>query len=267
MNSPTLKLTQLVKTFDTFTAVNRIDIEVKPGEIFGFLGPNGAGKTTTIKMIAGLLQPTEGELSVCGRTMRENPTYCRESTGYIPDRPYLYEKLTGAEYLSFIASLYRQAVNETDFLSRSQEYLHYFDLHGWQDNLIESYSHGMRQKLIMTSIFMLNQPLIVVDEPMIGLDPKSARIVKELFKVKASEGKAVFLSTHSMEIAEELCDRITIISHGSIVASGTVSELKQQQQCSDTLEDLFLQLTGTFELQEVIAALRNNQPAPVSSRT
>ena len=268
MKPSILKLEKLSKTFDKFTAVNQIDIEVGQGEIFGFLGPNGAGKTTTIKMIAGLLQPTAGDLSIHGHPMSKDPSRCRELTGYIPDRPYLYEKLTGSEYLSFIASLYPQSANGTDFLGRSQEYLNYFDIEEWQDNLIESYSHGMRQKLIMTSIFMLEQPLIVVDEPMVGLDPKSARIVKELFKSKASEGKTVFLSTHSMEIAEELCDRISIIAHGSIVASGTVSELKQEQKhASENLEDLFLQLTGAFELQEVIAALRNNRNDNVLNRT
>lgn len=189
--------------------------------------------------------------------MADSPLNCRELTGYIPDRPFLYEKLTGAEYLSFISSLYPNA-DTRERLELADKYLLLFDLHDWRNNLIESYSHGMRQKLIMTSIFMLEQPLIVVDEPMIGLDPKSARIVKELFKTKAAAGTTIFLSTHSMEIAEELCHRVCIIREGRIIASGSVESLRAQaKEDTENLEDLFLQLTGAFELQEVVAALRN----------
>ena len=256
-----LSLDKLTKKFDRFVAVNNIELTVNKGEIFGFLGPNGAGKTTTIKMISGLLKPTSGSIYIDGCKCVDNSARCKQLTGYIPDRPYLYEKLTGAEYLSFQASLYDRNLDD-NWESRAEMYLSYFDLTKWKNNLIESYSHGMRQKLIMTSILMLDQPLIVVDEPMVGLDPKSARIVKELFKQKASSGISIFLSTHSMEIAEELCDRISIISEGSIVATGTVQELKNQaSRESENLEDLFLQLTGAYELQSVIAALRNNSSA------
>ena len=256
MNEPVLTLARLTKKFDRLTAVNQVDLSVEKGEIFGFLGPNGAGKTTTIKMIAGLLQPSSGSLSICGHDMAASPIRCRELTGYIPDRPFLYEKLTGAEYLSFISSLYGTG-NSAQRLESAENYLRLFDIFDWRHNLIESYSHGMRQKLIMSSIFMLDQPLIVVDEPMVGLDPKSARIVKELFKSKAADGTAIFLSTHSMEIAEELCSRTAIIRDGSIIAGGTVESLKAQARDGATkLEDLFLQLTGAFELQEVVAALR-----------
>ena len=256
MSEPILTLEKLSKTFDRLTAVDRIDLQVEKGEILGFLGPNGAGKTTTIKMIAGLLQPSSGAISICGHDMARSAMRCRELTGYIPDRPFLYEKLTGAEYLSFISSLYPAPQGQT-WLGQGEKYLELFDLHDWRNNLIESYSHGMRQKLIMTSIFMLDQPLIVVDEPMIGLDPKSARIVKELFKSKAEGGTTIFLSTHSMEIAEELCHRVCIIRDGGIIASGSVDSLKAQARHGATnLEDLFLQLTGAFELQEVVAALR-----------
>lgn len=252
-----LLLNGLSKVFDRLTAVDNVDLTVQKGEILGFLGPNGAGKTTTIKMIAGLLQPSSGSVSICGHDMADSPLNCRELTGYIPDRPFLYEKLTGAEYLSFISSLYPNA-DTRERLELADKYLLLFDLHDWRNNLIESYSHGMRQKLIMTSIFMLEQPLIVVDEPMIGLDPKSARIVKELFKTKAAAGTTIFLSTHSMEIAEELCHRVCIIREGSIIASGSVESLRAQaKEDTENLEDLFLQLTGAFELQEVVAALRN----------
>lgn len=256
MNESVLILNKLSKNYDKMTAVDQIDLRVEKGEILGFLGPNGAGKTTTIKMIAGLLQPSSGSLCVCGRDMAAEPVRCRELTGYIPDRPFLYEKLTGAEYLSFISSLYPDGDNRSR-QEQSERYLELFDLHDWRNNLIESYSHGMRQKLIMTSIFMLEQPLIVVDEPMIGLDPKSARIVKELFKSKAASGTTIFLSTHSMEIAEELCHRVCIIRDGRIIAEGSVDELKARaHNGAANLEDLFLQLTGAFELQEVVAALR-----------
>ena len=258
MNEPILILDKLSKTFDTMTAVDGVDLRVEKGEILGFLGPNGAGKTTTIKMIAGLLQPTSGSLSICGHEITAEPIRCRELTGYIPDRPFLYEKLTGTEYLSFISSLY-PSDNSRERLNRAHNYLELFDLRDWRNNLIESYSHGMRQKLIMTSIFMLDQPLIVVDEPMVGLDPKSARIVKEMFKSKAESGTTIFLSTHSMEIAEELCHRVAIIRNGKIIAGGSVEALKTQaREGVANLEDLFLQLTGAFELQEVVAALRRN---------
>ena len=255
MKNPLLQLQNLTKKFGSFTAVDNISIEIEAGEIYGFLGPNGAGKTTTIKMLAGLLLPNAGEIFIEGNKLSEWPSECKSQTGYIPDRPYLYEKLTGAEYLGFIASLYQGG---TQTRSRdADQYLDLFDLLEWKNHLIEGYSHGMRQKLIMTSILMLNQPLIVVDEPMVGLDPKSGKIVKELFKAKARAGTAIFLSTHSMEIAEELCDRIGIIVHGSIKASGSISDLRRQAaNNSSNLEDIFLELTGAFELQNIIQALR-----------
>lgn len=257
-----LVLEQLTKQFDRLIAVNNLDLRVNKGEIFGFLGPNGAGKTTTIKIIAGLLLPTSGTVTICGHPMATEAMECRKLTGYIPDRPYLYEKLTGAEYLSFIGSLYPQPEQSKSPLERAENYLHLFDLTEWRDNLIESYSHGMRQKLIMSSVFMLDLPLLVIDEPMVGLDPKSARIVKELFRKRTREGATIFLSTHSMEIAEELCDRVSIIVNGSIIATGTIDSLKKDTSLEGkNLEELFLQLTGAFELQQVIAALRADSAA------
>ncbi len=257
MTTPLLTIQNLSKTFAEFSAVSSISLDVSEGEIYGFLGPNGAGKTTTIKMLAGLLQPSAGSITICGKDLVAHAAYCKNNTGYIPDRPYLYEKLTGTEYLGFIASLYTSAAPFS--LKGAEQYLELFDLIQWKDHLIEGYSHGMRQKLIMTSIFMLNQKVIIVDEPMVGLDPKSARIVKELFKKKAQSGTAVFLSTHSMEIAEELCDRIGIIVQGSIRATGNVTELRESAEHKNgNLEDIFLELTGAFELQDVIHALRTD---------
>jgi len=256
MDGQILELAELTKDFGTFRAVDKLNITIERGEIFGFLGPNGAGKTTTIKMMAGLLLPTSGEIRIGGFSMVREPLKCKTITGYIPDRPFLYEKLTGDEYLRFISSLY-PTDSHGPLPEAVEEYLELFDLTEWRHHLIEGYSHGMRQKLIMTSVLMLDQPLIIVDEPMVGLDPKSARIVKELFKKKAAEGISTFLSTHSMEIAEELCDRIAILVNGRIGAIGTVSELRELAKSgSGHLEDIFLELTGAFELQEVIRALR-----------
>jgi ABC-2 type transport system ATP-binding protein len=259
MPEDVLVLEHVTKTFDRLIAVNGLDLRVRKGEIFGFLGPNGAGKTTTIKIIAGLLLPTSGTVSICGHPLSTEARICRQLTGYIPDRPYLYEKLTGGEYLNFIASLYPQDTDGVRQQKRAAEYLQLFDLEQWQNNLIESYSHGMRQKLIMTSMLMLDLPLLVVDEPMVGLDPKSARIVKELFRKKARHGTTILLSTHSMEIAEELCDRVSIIVNGSSIAGGNIDSLRQDPSLAGkNLEELFLQLTGAFELQQVIAALRDD---------
>lgn len=257
MNSTILDVSGLTKTFGNFTAVDNIDIQLSKGEIFGFLGPNGAGKTTTIKILAGLLEADRGKVKINDFDLNQHPGECKSLTGYIPDRPFIYEKLTGNEYLHFIASLYRHE-NVEEIHQATQKYLQLFDLLEWQDHLIEGYSHGMRQKLIMTSILMLNQPLIIVDEPMVGLDPKSARIVKELFKNRAKQGGTIFLSTHSLEIAEELCDRIAIIVHGKIEAVGTIEALYRETKGSENnLENIFLQLTGAHELQQVVTALRN----------
>ncbi|MGR0483004.1 MAG: ABC transporter ATP-binding protein [Candidatus Electronema sp. V4] len=256
--NPVLHIQNLCKSFADFTAVNNISLEVEAGEIFGFLGPNGAGKTTTIKILAGLLQPDSGTVMINGKSLAEQPLACKQDTGYVPDRPWLFEKLTGSEYLKFIASLYR--LPEERFKTGSAQYLDLFDLSKWQDHLIESYSHGMRQKLIMTSAFMLDQPLLIIDEPMVGLDPKSARIVKELFKQKAAEGTAIFLSTHSLEIAEELCRRIAIITNGTLRVIGTMAELRSQAGKADqtlNLEEIFLELTGAWEMRQVIEALKS----------
>lgn len=255
-----LILDRLSKRFETHRAVDDISLTVQRGEIFGFLGPNGAGKTTTIKMLAGLLQPDQGRIRINGIDLAAEPARCKQITGYIPDRPYLYEKLTAGEFLHFIGSLYR--LPKETFEKNVPHFLQLFDLTDWEHHLIESFSHGMRQKLIMTSVFMLEPPIIVVDEPMVGLDPKSARIVKELFKNHARSGGSVFLSTHSLEIAEELCDRIAIILNGRLRAIGDLATLRQEAHLEQSdLEDVFLELTGAYELNEIIAALRGAEPS------
>ena len=250
-----IRIRNLTKKYGRLAAVDAIDLDVESGEIFGFLGPNGAGKTTTIKMLAGQLKPDRGIILIQGNDMAAAPLLGKRITGYIPDRPYLYEKLTGLEFLRFIASLYQ--MDDDRFRRNIDHFLNLFDLAGWQHHLIESYSHGMRQKLIIIAAFMIEPPLIVVDEPMVGLDPKSARIVKELFKNHSHKGGTVFLSTHSLEIAEELCDRIAIIDQGRIRALGTLAALRQEAQLTHSgLEDIFLQLTGAFELHHIIDAIR-----------
>ena len=253
--TPVLEIDNLSKSFGGFRAVDGVSLAVEPGEIFGFLGPNGAGKTTTIKMIAGLLRPDDGVIRINGHDLAAAPEKCKRDTGYIPDRPWLFDKLTGLEYLQFIASLY--GLEPDRFTTRSRRCLELFELDRWGDHLIESYSHGMRQKLIMTSMLMLDQPLLVVDEPMVGLDPRAARIVKELLRQQARRGRGVFLSTHSLEIAEELCGRIGIIIQGRLRALGTMAELRDQAGTGrGGLEEIFLELTGSWELRSVIQALR-----------
>jgi len=248
----------LTKQYGDHAAVDAIDLDVGPGEIFGFLGPNGAGKTTTIKMLAGQLQPDRGTIRIQGHDMTAEPLVCKKITGYIPDRPFLYEKLTGLEFLQFVASLYE--LDGEMFRRNSGYFLKLFDLSAGQHHLIESYSHGMRQKLMIIAAFMLEPPLIVVDEPMVGLDPKSAKIVKELFRNHSRKGRSIFLSTHSLEIAEELCDRIAIIDKGRIRAVGTLAALRREVELTDSgLEDIFLELTNAAELGIIINALRKGK--------
>lgn len=251
-----LEIKNLTKRFGRYKAVDNISLSVRAGEIYGFLGPNGAGKTTTIKMIAGLLKPDRGDIIINGHNLADQPTICKQETGYIPDRPWLYAKLTGMEFLQFIASLY--GIDKEKFISATQNFLKLFDLYEWKDHLIESYSHGMQQKLIMTSILMQEQPLLVIDEPMVGLDPKSARLIKEIFKQRAQAGTSIFLSTHSLEIAEELCHRIAIITQGQLRITGNMETLRREAgKKSSDLEDIFLQLTGAWEMKEVISAIRD----------
>jgi ABC-2 type transport system ATP-binding protein len=246
----------LTKKYGEYIAVDDISIKVNHGEIFGFLGPNGAGKTTTIKILAGLLKPDQGEIIINGHDIEKDPMKCKLTTGHIPDRPFIYEKLTGNEFLRFIASLYN--ISAKIFNKNVDYLLSLFDLLEWKDHLIESYSHGMRQKLIMTSVFMLETPTIIVDEPMVGLDPKSAKIVKELFKKHASNGGSIFLSTHSLEIAEELCDEIAIILNGKIRTIGNMDDLRKEAHLqSSDLEEVFLELTASEDLKDVIQVLKN----------
>jgi ABC-2 type transport system ATP-binding protein len=249
-----IRLTNLTKRYGKFTAVDGISLEVHRGELFGFLGPNGAGKTTTMRMIAGILRPTSGTIRIAGDDVAEDPIRAKSRLGFIPDRPFVYDKLTGAEFLRFVAALYGQEGETVD--RRMEELLDLFELTPWKDELVESYSHGMRQKLIISSALLHRPEVIVVDEPMVGLDPKGQKFLKDLFRAFVDRGGTVLMSTHSLDTAEEMCDRIGIIAAGKILASGTMAEIRQQFQAGDqNLEDLFLKLTGGIIEREMDAIL------------
>jgi len=238
-----IRLHQLTKRYGRFTAVDNIDLSVPSGELFGFLGPNGAGKTTTFRMIAGILRPTSGTIEVGGIDINQRPLEAKARLGFIPDRPFVYDKLTGAEFLRFAAALYGQQGPAVEH--RIDELLELFDLSRWKNELTESYSHGMRQKLIISGALVHRPEVIVVDEPMVGLDPRSARLLKDLFRQFVNRGGTVLMSTHTLEVAETMCDRIAIVHGGRIVASGNMSQLQEQTSSEDLgLEDVFLKLTG-----------------------
>ena len=249
-----IQLQALTKRYGKFTAVNAIDLHVPRGQLFGFLGPNGAGKTTTLRMIAGILRPTSGTVKIAGIDLAKDPIAAKSRLGFIPDRPFIYEKLTGAEFLRFVAGLYDQSGTIVEH--RSRELLALFDLEPWADELVESYSHGMRQKLIISSAFVHRPEVIVVDEPMVGLDPKAARILKDLFREYTSRGNTIMMSTHTLEVAESLCDRVAIIQGGVIRAAGTIDELRAGSiDGKQGLEQIFLRLTGENAARELVEVL------------
>jgi ABC-2 type transport system ATP-binding protein len=234
--------------------VDALDLHVPAGELFGFLGPNGAGKTTTLRMIAGILRPTAGRVHIAGVDLARDPIAAKARLGFIPDRPFIYEKLTGAEFLRFVAGLYDQQGPQVEH--RSRELLALFDLEEWRDELVESYSHGMRQKLIISSAFVHRPDVIVVDEPMVGLDPKAARTLKDLFREYTRRGHTIMMSTHTLEVAQAMCDRIAIIRRGRIAAAGTMDELRRHAESgTEGLEDIFLRLTGETAARDLVEVL------------
>jgi ABC-2 type transport system ATP-binding protein len=238
-----IRLAELTKRYGKFTAVDGITLHVPRGELFGLLGPNGAGKTTTMRMIAGILRPTSGSIAVAGVDLLTRPLAAKAKLGFIPDRPFVYDKLTGGEFLRFAAALYGQQGPMVE--RRIDELLELFELTPWKGELTENYSHGMRQKLIICGAFVHRPELIVVDEPMIGLDPKSARLLKDLFRQFVDRGGTVLMSTHTLEVAEVMCDRIAIVYRGKMAAQGTLAELREQTASGNSsLEDMFLKLTG-----------------------
>jgi ABC-2 type transport system ATP-binding protein len=245
-----IKLVHLTKRFGSLTAVNDVSLEIPAGEIFGFLGPNGAGKTTTIKMMAGILEPTEGTVIIDGKNLSEDPVGAKQVTGFIPDRGFLYEKLSGIEFLHFMASLYGMDEQRTE--ARIRELLALFEMDHWSGDLIESYSHGMKQRLVMSAALIHEPKVIVVDEPMVGLDPKGARLVKTIFKSLAARGVSIFMSTHTLAVAEEMCDRIGIIHEGCLIVVGTAFDLRRKAGGDKhNLEAVFLKLTEDGRETEV----------------
>lgn len=249
-----IRLTDLTKRYRRLTAVDGMNLTVAQGELFGFLGPNGAGKTTTLRMIAGILRPTSGTVEIGGVNVDRHPMQAKARLGYIPDRPFVYDKLTGAEFLRFAAALYGQDGPPVE--RRIDELLELFELTQWRDELTESYSHGMRQKLIISGALVHRPDVIVVDEPMVGLDPRGARILKDLFRRFVDRGGTVLMSTHTLEVAETLCDRIAIVHRGRIAAQGTMTELRTQTASEGmSLEQLFLKLTGAPQDHRLDTAL------------
>ena len=237
-----IKLIHLTKTYKGLRAVDDLSLEVKEGTLFGFLGPNGAGKTTTIKMMAGVLKPTSGRIIINGMDLAEEPEKVKKCIGFIPDRPYLYEKLTGLEFLNFIAGLYGMD-HGSSLASRIHDLLERFDLTHWGEELIESYSHGMRQRLVMCAALLPKPKVLIVDEPMVGLDPRGARLVKDIFMEESRRKTTLFMSTHSLEVAAEVCQEIAIIQAGKIIALGSSGDLKKAAGVEGSLESAFLKLT------------------------
>jgi ABC-2 type transport system ATP-binding protein len=249
-----IRLRGVTKHYGTFAAVRGIDLDIAKGELFGLLGPNGAGKTTTMRMIAGILAPTGGTIEIGGESVVDHPIAAKAKLGFIPDRPYVYEKLTGSEFLRFTAALYGQDGSKVE--ARIDELLSLFDLVPWKEELTESYSHGMRQKLIIASALVHHPEVIVVDEPMIGLDPKSAKLLKSLFRRFTERGGTVLMSTHTLEIIEGMCDRIGIIHQGQLIACGSMAELRHEAASEGAgMEELFLRLTGEHVDHDLDAVL------------
>jgi len=249
-----IRVEGLVKSYGDFVAVNGLDLDVSSGEVVGLLGPNGAGKTTTLRVIVGILRADAGRVEVDGHDVDRSPLEAKRRLGFVPDRPFVYDKLTGEELLRFSAGVRGKVGPEVD--RRIDELLELWDLGPWRDELVESYSHGMRQKLILSSALVHGPSTLVIDEPMVGLDPASARLLKRLLRQFADQGGAVLVSTHTLEFAEVLCDRLAVIRGGSILARGTMAELRRAAATeSGDLEEVFLRLVGGIEERRIARAL------------
>jgi ABC-2 type transport system ATP-binding protein len=238
-----LEINKLEKKFGNFTAVNKIDLKIKKGELFGFLGPNGAGKKTKIKMIVGLLSPSSGNIFFDGIDIWQNSLEAKMKIGYIPDQPFIYDKLTGQEYLYFCGGLFN--LSKTYLNKKIEETIETLKIGDWIYKRTEEYSQGMRQRIVIASALLHNPELIIIDEPMIGLDPQSAFFVKRLFEEKVKSGVTIFMSTHSLNIVEEICTHVGIINKGNIIFNDSIAALHQlKQNRQNNLEELFIQLTN-----------------------
>lgn len=240
-----IDIRDVTKRYGNFTAVDRLNLDIQPGELFAFLGPNGAGKTTTIKMIAGLLLPDSGTVHLCGHPMGRDGRQAKAQLAYVPDQPFLYEKLSGREFLDFVAEMYAMPADVKQ--RRLEALVDRLELAPFWDKLCEGYSHGMKQRTVLAAAMLHGPRVLVIDEPMVGLDPKTVRRVKDLMRELTSQGGTVFMSTHTLEVAEAVADRIGIINHGRLVAIGTAAELKASAPQNSTLEDIFLNLTGEMD--------------------
>lgn len=257
MNQVLIKTHQLTKRYGQVPVVNQLNLEVKGGEIFGFLGPNGAGKTTTIKMLTGLMEPSEGEAYICGYDITKEGAQAKSLLAYVPDQPKLYGKLSAQEFLQLMGALYRIPKDVTR--QRSEQLLDMFSLSSRADELLEGYSHGMRQKVVLAGALIHQPKVILLDEPTVGLDPASARLLKDVLQELANQGVAVFVSTHILEIAERMCHRVGILKAGQLIAQGSPEELRQQiGGQGGSLEDIFLELTGGHENAELIQSLEGD---------
>ena len=250
----TVELQRVVKRYNEILAVDNVDLTLKPGEIFGLLGPNGSGKSTTLKMLMGLVQPDSGSIRVLGMNVLEDPVAVKQLVGYAPESPRLYEFLTGIEYLDFVGDVY--GVPTAEKKNRINEYLKALQLEGREGDMISSYSEGMKQKIALISAFLHKPKLLILDEPLTALDPRSARIVKDFLHELKMQGVTTIMSTHVLEIAQALCDRIGIMYQGRLLALGDMKELRQMSKLPDSgLEDIFLKLTGTDDLRAVVEEL------------
>ncbi|TET47069.1 ABC transporter ATP-binding protein [candidate division TA06 bacterium] len=237
-----IHLENVTKRYGEVTAVSNLTLHIEKGELFGFIGPNGAGKTTTTKLIVGLLRPTSGNILVDGTDVQQAPEKAKSKIGYIPDSPYIYQSLTGREFLRFIGDLY--GMKDSEIESKTGELFEYMEIGRWADSRVEEYSHGMRQKIVICSALIHDPAVILVDEPMVGLDPKSARKVKETFKNRVQNGTAVFVSTHSLSVAEEICTRVGVIDKGRLVAIGTMDDFRKASKSgAKSLEDIYMEIT------------------------
>jgi ABC-2 type transport system ATP-binding protein len=250
-----IQLINLTKNYGKLAAVDGLDLEVPAGEIFGFLGPNGAGKTTTIRVMMGILKATSGQVLLDGHDVVTDAQRAKAIAGFIPDRPFMYEKLSGYEFLEFVGKLH--SIEPARLKPRIAELLEKLELTQWKDELIESYSHGMKQRLVICASLVHKPRILVVDEPMVGMDPKGARTLKDLFSDLARNGTTIFMSTHSIGVAEEICHRIGIIQKGRLIACGSMAELDRHAAGHHaSLESVFLELTREQELESMAARQR-----------